>query len=82
VGEDLLERRLLVGEREAGRGGLYRRVVLLGVSVLEWEYRTGIWRVWTYEWACLGEFHWELRGEECRMEEVGVDRGDLSKRYW
>lgn len=39
---DLLGRRLLVGEREVGREGLYRQVVLLGVSVLEWEHRTGI----------------------------------------
>jgi hypothetical protein len=48
-GEDLLGRRLVLGGREVGRGGLYRRVVLLAVSVINWEQVIGIWRVWTYE---------------------------------
>lgn len=42
VAGDLLGRRLFVGEREVGREGLYRQVVLLGVAVLEWEHTTGM----------------------------------------
>lgn len=62
--------------RGAEEEGLQGRRLVLGGKEVE---RGGLYRQ-VVEWACRGELHWALRGEECRMEEVGADRGDQGIR--